>query len=207
MLGSSPPGASDALGGYAASTLLSAPKHAPLALQLRSRGRNLALDKNPGESVEHLVLKALVWALLLPTHADAEVERDLGMRYRPDVVALDDASGMPLWWGECGSVKPRKLRELATSFPETKFSVAKWGRSDLRGYAANLRTELALPAERRAPFELLNFPSTAIDDFLSDDGEITVSYDDVQVVNLLLEEEQQRAGRPRGRSRTKRRGG
>ena len=122
------------LGGYTPDTLLGAPKHAPLDLHLTSphASEPLRLTKAKGESVEHLLLKGLLWALLLPTHPDAACERDLGLRYRPDVVAMDGGQ-LPVWWGECGSVKASKLRDLALTFPQCRFSVCKWGRSDLRG--------------------------------------------------------------------------
>lgn len=201
-------GLTSPLGGFRAATLLDAPKHEPLALRLSAHGTPLHLDKNPGESVEHLVLKAFMWALVLPTHPNAQCELDLGLRYRPDVVSLDAATGSstPLFWGECGSVKPRKLKALAEAFPSTAFAVAKWGRSDLRGYAANLRTELDLPADRAAPFELLNFPSTSIDDFLSDDGEIAIGFDDLTIVDLRpSQEEEQSSSRGRGGKSRRRR--
>ena len=102
------------LGGYRAATLLSAPKHAPLTLHLTAdatpRPLTLRLDKRPGESAEHLLLKALLWCCLLPTHPDAQCERDLGLRYTPDVVALGEDGRTPVWWGECGSVKATKKK-------------------------------------------------------------------------------------------------
>ena len=168
------------LGGYTADTLLGAPKHAPLELHLASphTPERLCLTKAKGESVEHLLLKGLLWALLLPTHPDAVCERDLGLRYRPDVVAMDGGE-LPVWWGECGSVKASKLRDLALAFPQCRFSVCKWGRSDLRGYAAGLRKEMDLPerSKRAPPFELINFPSDSIDRFLSDDGTVSVAWE------------------------------
>jgi len=173
-----------ALDGYSAATLLSAPKHAPLTLTLRAHGATLRTAKSPGESVEHLLLKAMMWTLFLPTHPNAACEFDLGLRYRPDVIALDD-TGAPLWWGECGSCKPSKLRDLAATFPRTRFSVAKWGRSDLRGYAGGLRSELSLRPTRSAPFELLSFPADSVERFLSDDGELDVSFDDIDVISLV----------------------
>ena len=177
-----------ALGGYTSDTLLSAPKHQPLELHLTAPSTpdaKLHLVKTKGESVEHVLLKALLWALLLPTHPDAVCERDLGLKYRPDVVALDGLA--PVWWGECGSVKPSKLRDLALAFPGCRFSVCKWGRSDLRGYAAGLRKELDLPlrGDYSPPFELLNFPTDRLGRFLSDDGELTVFWDDIQSTPLV----------------------
>jgi len=188
------------LGGYTAETLLSAPKHTPLELQLSSpyAPEKLTLKKAKGESVEHLLLKGLLWALLLPTHPDVACERDLGMRYRPDVVAMDGGQ-VPVWWGECGSVKATKLRDLALAFPQCRFSVCKWGRSDLRGYAAGLRKEIDLPerSHRAPPFELINFPSDSIDRFLSDDGMINVNWEDVDVIPLSEDETRRRRARGR----------
>ena len=66
--------------------------------------------------------------------------------------------------GECGSVKLAKLKDLAGAFPSTKFSVAKWGRSTC--VAMGRIYGRSCPAiDRNAPFELLNFPSTAVENF------------------------------------------
>jgi hypothetical protein len=73
---------SDALGGYRASTLLSASKHAPLTVSLTAHGQKLRLSKRPGESAEHLLLKALLWACVVPAHPDATCELDMGLRCR-----------------------------------------------------------------------------------------------------------------------------
>jgi hypothetical protein len=113
-------------------------KHEKGEFSLYCGASTVTLSKVKGESMNHVLLKGLLWALLLPLHPDVACEVPLGMRYKPDVVALDDASGEPCWWGECGSVKPSKLSDLAAAFPHARFSVAKWGRSDLRGYAQQL---------------------------------------------------------------------
>lgn len=182
------------LGGYTAASLLQAPKHEPLLLTLThgATGASVDLHKNPGESPQHLLLKGLLWALVVPHHSSATCELDLGLRYRPDVVALRGDESI-VWWGECGSVKPSKLSHLASTYPHTRFSVAKWGRSDLRGYAGGLRRDLLradrrLAARRRAPFELINFPSDANERFLDDNGVVTLTMADLQVVPLLDEE-------------------
>ncbi len=169
------------LGGRTTANLLAAPKHAPLQLSLTAHGRRLRLSKRAGESAEHLLLKALLWACVLPRHPGAQCERDLGLRYTPDVVALG-ADGTPCWWGECGSVKPSKLADLARDFPHAHLCVAKWGRSDPRGYASQLRSQLALPPTRTAPCEVVSFPADSVDRFVSDDGQLYVSFDDLDVV-------------------------
>lgn len=175
------------LNGYTPATLLSAPKHELLALELSAAQRTLRFQKTAGESVEHVVLKALLWALLLPTHPEAACELDLGLRYRPDVVALD-ADGSPAWWGECGSVKASKLADVAAAFPSARITVAKWGRSDLRGYANQLKADLKPKlsrAPRLAPFEVISFPADSIERFMAADGQLSVSFEDLQVVPLI----------------------
>jgi hypothetical protein len=124
-----------------------------------------------------------------------------------------------VWWGECGSVKASKLSDLARAFPHARFSVAKWGRSDLRGYASQLRGQLTLPPTRTAPFDLVSFPADSIERcertrpasapprgthshslapprltrlvrgiapvaVVSDEGELRIGFDDLDVVPL-----------------------
>ena len=114
------------------------------------------------------------------------------------MVAFDEGNQIS-WWGECGSVKASKLNDLMEAFPNARISVAKWGRSDLRGYASNLRSELNVPADGRAvPFELISFPADSIDRFIAADGELTVAFNDLQVVPLIEDEPPPRRG-PRAR--------
>lgn len=177
-----PPSA--ALCGYTPATLLSAPKGERLHLSLSAPGgRKLTFVKVRGESMQHVLLKAMTWALLLPAHPTAVCEIDIGHRYRPDVVALDSTGELPLCWGECGAVTTTKLSDLASAFPDTHFAVSKWAHSDLSGYAQQLRSELALPA-RAAPFELFSFPDDAAYRFVSPEGEIQIERGDVQVVEI-----------------------
>mmetsp|Transcript_54531 Transcript_54531/g.90415 ORF Transcript_54531/g.90415 Transcript_54531/m.90415 type:complete len:182 (+) Transcript_54531:45-590(+) len=170
------------LGGHRASELLNIPKAQTLPLIFRSRGQTARLRKTPGESVEHLLLKALLWALYLPQYPNAQCEPaacelDVGNLYRPDVVALG-ATGEPSWWGECGSVSSTKISALATKFPRTHFTVAKWARSDLSGYAGSLRSDVG-GGPRVAPFEVLSFPADSAERFVSDNGDVQIKWDDV----------------------------
>jgi len=173
---------SPALGGYKASELLLAPKHVPLQLRLSvPTGQSTQLSKAPGESVQHLLLKALCWALYLPQYPSAICEPsadcriDVGSPYRPDAVALG-STAQPVWWAECGSVSAQKLGTLVAQLPDTHFTVAKWARSDVSGYASSLRA--ALPSQGRAPFEVLSFPEDT-ERFISDDGRVSVQWSDL----------------------------
>ena len=129
-------------------------------------------------------MKALLWALFMTEAPFARCECDVGHRYRPDVIALSEG-GAPLWWGECGSVTTEKLSELRTSFPTMRLTVAKWGHSDLSGYASQLRQALPAMPEGAAPLvDLVSFPVDSVDRFVADDGELSVTWDAVQTLEV-----------------------
>jgi len=140
--------------------------------------------------MEHLLLKVLIWSLYLPLYTTAECEDcacalDVGSRYNPDAVALS-LNGKVLWWGECGSVKESKLAHVAWTMPSTHVTVAKWGRSDLSGYAGSLRRALSdsplrqkFRSKRPASFEVISLPADCTERFLREDGSIDIGWDDV----------------------------
>ena len=193
------------LSGYSAADLWMVPKSQPVQLTLTAHGQSLSVGKAPGESIEHLLMKGLVWALCLPQYPDAVCELDLETlelnrpereagfgraayrRYRPDVAALPPSGGgVPCWWAECGSVSMKKLGVLARELPGTRLTVAKWARSDLSGYASSLRRELSGEprGKRISPFELISFPADSAERFLSDDGEVSITLDDVDIIQV-----------------------
>ena len=175
------------LAGYTPATLLGAPKGERLTLRLSAQGRPLTLVKVRGESVEHVLMKGFLWALLLPSYPSVVCEMDVGHRYKPDVVSLGDA-GAPVCWGECGAVTVGKLAQLAEDFPATHFAVCKWAHSDISGHAQQLRSDLETKfewvRERVAPFEVLTIPDNGPDEFITEDGEILITRDQLQIVDL-----------------------
>lgn len=78
-------------------------------------GRRVRLWQRTGESYEHVLMKALGYAMFVPAFPDLEIERRVGLRYKPDLVApAGDAFGARrfLFWGECGMVTMRKVAWL-----------------------------------------------------------------------------------------------
>jgi hypothetical protein len=143
---------------------------------LRAHGRQVVFVKKPVESTEHVVMKALIWALYLPQHPHLTVEVAIGDRYKPDVVALDDR-GEPVFWGEAGDVSTAKIRSLARRYKRTHFALAKWdARLDPLAEIVNRALE---GLNRSAPFDLLSFPADATERFIDDDGVVRVSHDDL----------------------------
>jgi hypothetical protein len=148
-------------------------------LTVRAHGRSLVLIKHPMESAEHVLQKALLWALYLPHYPDLRVEVPLlnPSRYKPDLLALD-AQHHPIFWGECGEVSIAKLRFVLDRYPRTHIVFSKWD-TRLDPFADLI--EQALPVNRRsAPVELISFPATATA-AIAADGTISLHRDDIEI--------------------------
>jgi uncharacterized protein YaeQ len=78
----------------------------------RIAGQRVTLYKKNGESYEHVLMKALGYAMFRPLFPQLEIERRIGLRYKPDLVALNDL-GRAEFWGECGQVGLRKIGWIA----------------------------------------------------------------------------------------------
>ena len=77
-------------------------------------GRRVRLWQRPGETYEHVLLKALGYAMYVGEFPQLEIEPKVGLRYYPDLVARTDGPGRPpfAFWGECGLVSMRKVAWL-----------------------------------------------------------------------------------------------
>ncbi len=141
-------------------------------LTVRAQGQSLVLIKRPVESAEHVLQKALLWALYLPRYPGLRVEVHLPQpsRYKPDLLALG-AKDDPSFWGECGVVALDKLRFLLNRYRHTHFAFSKW---DMHLDPFTEMIEAALPTGRRtAPVELISFPPDA-SDWIGADGSIVL---------------------------------
>jgi uncharacterized protein YaeQ len=70
--------------------------------------RSLTLFKHKGEPMEHVLLKALGYALFASLYENLEVDAHLNFKYQPDIVALD-ATGEPELWIQCGAPDADRL--------------------------------------------------------------------------------------------------
>ena len=82
-------------------------------------GRRVRLWQRRGETYGHVLMKALGFAMFVGEYPNLEVEVPVGLRYKPDIVALNEAEGRRpragarfLFWGECGMVSMRKVAWL-----------------------------------------------------------------------------------------------
>ena len=83
-------------------------------------GRRVRLWQRTGESYEHVLMKALGYAMYIGEFPALEIEQRVGLRYKPDLVARgsggssDGAEFAPrfAFWGECGQTAVRKTAWL-----------------------------------------------------------------------------------------------
>jgi hypothetical protein len=150
-------------------------------LTFRAHGQTLVLVKRPVESIEHVLQKALLWALYLPSYPGLRVEVPLpnASRYKPDLVAFDGER--PVIWCQCGVVSVAKLNDLLPRRRATHFVFSKWDFSPhaLDAFAGLM--EAALHGVRRtAPVELIGFTADSAT-FIDGRGEIEISERDVEI--------------------------
>ncbi|NDJ62370.1 MAG: hypothetical protein GYB67_14680 [Chloroflexi bacterium] len=155
--------------------------HLPRKRALRAHGQRVVFAKGLNESAEHVLMKAFLWALYLPTYPDLSVEVRIGDKYKPDVVQID-AANMPIFWAEAGQVGVKKIESLVRRFRTTHFVIAKWNQR-LDPVAGNVRAALN-GRDHGAPFDLISFPADSADRFIAADGEIRITHDDVTWLRL-----------------------
>ena len=78
-------------------------------------GRRVRLWQRTGESYEHVLMKALGYAMFVAEFPALEIERRVGLRYKPDLVARGagrEFEAPCAFWGECGQTAVRKTAWL-----------------------------------------------------------------------------------------------
>ncbi len=77
-------------------------------------GRRVRLWQRTGESYEHVLMKALGYAMYVGEFPNLEIEQRVGLRYKPDLVARSETEfALPFaFWGECGQTTVRKTAWL-----------------------------------------------------------------------------------------------
>jgi hypothetical protein len=151
----------------------------------RAHGQSLVFVKRPDELAEHVIMKALLWALYLPSYPDVAVEIPIGDRYKPDLVQLDE-SGNPDFWAEAGDIRKAKIRSLVRRYRETHFAMGKWN-TNLEPFI-QIVSDAVVGIRRAAPFDIIHFPEDSAERFLKQSGTIRISFDDIDWIRLSADE-------------------
>ena len=84
--------------------------------------KKLILVKTDTELRSHVVMKLLSYVLFYDPRL--QIDMDVGMHYRPDLVVMGN-NGVPELWIDCGHIAKKKTESLAKKFRKTRFVVVK----------------------------------------------------------------------------------
>lgn len=127
-------------------------------------GRRVRLWQRRGESYGHVLMKALGYAMFVGEYPNLEIELPVGLRYKPDLVSLNDEGGRPRagarfhFWGECGMVSMRKVAWLLKHGDAERLVLFKIG-SSVRAYTRELRASVEPRYREGGRLTLVNFVS------------------------------------------------
>jgi len=122
----------------------------------------VTLYKKSGESYEHVLMKAIGYVLYRPHFPQLEIERRIGGRYKPDLIALDE-QGKPEFWGECGQVGLRKVAWLAKHSGARQIVLFKFNiATDF--FLAQVRAEIEPRYRPAGRLQLCNFSRVVLEE-------------------------------------------
>ncbi len=124
-------------------------------------GRRVRLWQRRGETYEHVLLKALGFAMYVGDYPGLEIELPVGLRYKPDLVALNEGPGPRagarfLFWGECGMVSMRKVAWLLKHGDTERLVLFKIG-GGVKAYTHELRDSVEPRYRGAGRLTLVNF--------------------------------------------------
>ena len=166
-------------------TLSDIPKAKKHTLHLTVNGETKVLEKKKYESVQHVLVKALLWKLFSTEYPKIEIEKDIGdPNYLPDVISLADEPEeqgcKPLFWGESGRMSLEKALDLSQRYPEMHIVWMRWGIS-LTDFVTQVAPALASSsASRSGRFTLAAIPRKEVWEFIDDDCNVIISKEDVE---------------------------
>jgi hypothetical protein len=123
--------------------------------------KRIRLWQRPGESFEHVLMKALGYAMFAGQYPNLEIETRVGLRYKPDLIARGADSEFR-FWGECGANSIRKTHWILKHTRTHRLVLFKIGHN-IEPLVRQLREEI--PPKYRAPgkLSLINFVSNIVD--------------------------------------------
>ena len=118
-------------------------------------GKRVRLWQRIGESYEHVLLKALGFAMFVKDYPDLEIEKKVGLRYKPDLVA-QSAGGEFIFWGEAGENSLRKSYWLLKHARVEKLVLFKLAIGDTQ-FVKQLCEEIPLRYRENGRLSVINF--------------------------------------------------
>lgn len=114
-------------------------------------GEKVRLWQRPGETYEHIIMKALGYAMFVTKYPNLEIETKVGLRYKPDLVAQKGKRDFD-FWGECGLNTIRKTAWILKHTSTKEFALFKIG-FNTNSLIKQLRKDI--PKKYRPPKRLI----------------------------------------------------
>lgn len=123
-------------------------------------GKRVRLWQRTGESYEHILLKALGYAMFVREFPNLEIEKKVGLRYKPDLVAQNE-KGEFIFWGEAGENAFHKTHWLLKHARVEKLVLLKLAINDLQ-LVKQLREEIPLRYRENGRLSVINFTENIV---------------------------------------------
>jgi hypothetical protein len=123
-------------------------------------GKRVRLWQKNGESYEHILLKALGFTMFVKSFPLLEIEKDVGLKYKPDLV-FQDVSGIFKFWGEAGDNAIRKTKWLLKHAGVEKLVLFKIGINQAQ-LVKLLREEIDWRYREKERLFVVNFDSDIV---------------------------------------------
>ncbi|MEO6589666.1 MAG: hypothetical protein ABIP06_10205 [Pyrinomonadaceae bacterium] len=123
--------------------------------------KRVRLWQRTGESYEHILMKALGYAMFAAEFPTMEIEIKIGLRYKPDLIARNSAGDF-LFWGEAGANSIRKTSWILKHTRTEKLVLFKIGRN-VTSLIEQLREEIPAKYRTDGRLTLINFGKDIVD--------------------------------------------
>ncbi len=125
------------------------------------------LESRSGESLRHISLKILSYLLYRgeATPYGLQIERKVGQRHKPDLVAMEVETGLVRLWIDCGQIETERLGRIVAKNPQSRIIVVKSTEQEARLYGKAAFRELPIEAEARSRVAITGFDTGFIQRF------------------------------------------
>lgn len=122
--------------------------------------RKVKLWQKTGESYQHILMKALGYAMYVGEYPDLEIETTVNLRYKPDLIVFSNERNFK-FWGECGANSIRKTVWILKHTRTEKLVLFKIG-MNAESLIKQLRTEIEEKYRPKGRVLLINFISEIV---------------------------------------------
>lgn len=123
-------------------------------------GNRVRLWQRTGESYEHILMKALGYAMFVGEYPHLEIETKIGLRYKPDLIARTGIKDFD-FWGEAGANSIRKTHWILKHTRTRKLALFKIGQNN-ESLINQLREEIPAKYRTGEKLVLINFVSDIV---------------------------------------------